>query len=819
MKKLLFSLAVFYTLSANAQNYLITFAGTGSSTTVNSVKVENMTTGMSLVLNGDDILHLTGTVGITSLDNARATEIKIYPNPLRVSSFIELYPPASGNAVISVFEITGKLVARIQNYLENSRQVFLLSGLNKGYYLIIVEGKTYRLAGKLLSTSITNGDISLKRIDGNLQIDKTELYNETKGSQSTVDMAYVPGIRLKFTGNSGRYTTIKTDIPSQDKTITFNFIACSDGDNNDYPIVEIGTQAWMAVNLKTTTYNNGDLIGTTTPATLDITNETDPKYQWAYNGDENSVSSYGRLYTWHASTDTRNVCPVGWYVPRNEDLILLTTFLGGESIAGGKLKEKGLAHWTSPNNGATDETGFAALPGGARNWDGTFSYLGGAGYWFTSSEYNVANSWYRGIFNNYFDIKGGYAGKKYGMSIRCLKATTPIVQTTPVTIFTTSTATIGGEVTFDGGAVVTERGVYWGTSEQPVSEGSKLPLGSGTGLFSIDQSGLNPNSTYYIIAYATNSIGTSYGETESFTTLPLTIPELTTSPVTGITTTSAVSGGNINYDGGTAITTRGVCWGTSPNPTISNNHTSDGPGTGIFISNLTGLTINTKYYVRAYATNNVGTNYGNEVFFSTRGAAGTVSDVDGNTYSTIQIGTQIWMAENLKTTKYNDNTRIPKVTDNTTWKNLTSPGYCWYNNDSLTYKPAYGALYNWFTVNTGKLCPTGWHVPKNDEFIAFVTYLGGLEMAGGKLKETGTTHWLSPNTGATNETGFTALPGGRRYYYDGSFMSRGQLGYYWSATEDEVIYGGVGILHYNSVEIEGDSYSKPNGMSVRCMKD
>jgi len=96
MKKLLFSLAVFYTLSANAQNYLITFAGTGSSTTVNSVKVENMTTGMSLVLNGDDILHLTGTVGITSLDNARATEIKIYPNPLRVSSFIELYPPASG---------------------------------------------------------------------------------------------------------------------------------------------------------------------------------------------------------------------------------------------------------------------------------------------------------------------------------------------------------------------------------------------------------------------------------------------------------------------------------------------------------------------------------------------------------------------------------------------------------------------------------------------------------------------------------------------------------------------------------------------------
>jgi uncharacterized protein (TIGR02145 family) len=110
-------------------------------------------------------------------------------------------------------------------------------------------------------------------------------------------------------------------------------------------------------------------------------------------------------------------------------------------------------------------------------------------------------------------------------------------------------------------------------------------------------------------------------------------------------------------------------------------------------------------------------------------------------------------------------------------------------------------------------------VPTNDEFIAFVTYLGGLEIAGGKMKEEGTTHWLSPNTGATNETGFTALPGGRRYYYDGTFINLGALGYYWSADEDEGIYGGVGILHYNSVEIEGDSYSKPNGMSVRCIKE
>jgi len=363
----------------------------------------------------------------------------------------------------------------------------------------------------------------------------------------------------------------------------------------------------------------------------------------------------------------------------------------------------------------------------------------------------------------------------------------------------------------------------------PIASGIKIQSGSGEGTFEINVSGLTPDKTYYVIAYAINSIGTTYGEELSIKTEPLTLPVLITKPATSITQAKAISGGDIYYDGGVAVTSRGVCWSKAENPTIADDHTSDGSDIGSFSSYIKGLSHSTKYYVRAYAVNSVGIAYGDPISFTTLSGGpivfnsaltyGTVTDIEGNVYKTIQVGTRAIMAENLRTTKYNDNKPISGITDNTIWKNLTTPGYCWYDNDSLTYKSTYGALYNWFAVNTGKLCPTGWHVPTDPEYMQLVNDMGGLIVAGGKIKEAGLTHWISPNTGATNETGFTGLPGGRRYFYDGTFITIGQLGYFWSSTENEGVYGGVGIMHYNSAELEGDAYSKPNGMSVRCMKD
>jgi uncharacterized protein (TIGR02145 family) len=198
--------------------------------------------------------------------------------------------------------------------------------------------------------------------------------------------------------------------------------------------------------------------------------------------------------------------------------------------------------------------------------------------------------------------------------------------------------------------------------------------------------------------------------------------------------------------------------------------------------------------------------------------AGTVSDRDGNVYKTVIIGTQIWMAENLRTTKYNDGTSIPQVTDAAAWSNLMTPGYCWYNNDAATYKATYGALYNWYTVNRGNLCPSGWHVPSDAEWTGLTAYLGGEAFAGGKLKEAGTTHWRTPNTGATNESGFTALPGGGRlnfgtYYYIGSY------GYWWCSTEYSTPNAWNRSMYYGNANVNRVDYDKQYGFSVRCLRD
>ena len=196
----------------------------------------------------------------------------------------------------------------------------------------------------------------------------------------------------------------------------------------------------------------------------------------------------------------------------------------------------------------------------------------------------------------------------------------------------------------------------------------------------------------------------------------------------------------------------------------------------------------------------------------------TVIDIDGNIYQTITLGTQIWMAENLKTIKYNDDTPISMVTDNTSWSNLTSPAYCYYDNDETMYKNTYGVLYNWYAVNTGKLCPIGWHVPTVADWDLMIEYLGGEDVAGGKLKEAGLAHWADPNTGATNETGFTALPGGFRNY-DGTFYDVGDLGYCWSATENDATSAWYSYLHYYDSSVGKTNGSKKYGFSVRCIKD
>jgi uncharacterized protein (TIGR02145 family) len=292
------------------------------------------------------------------------------------------------------------------------------------------------------------------------------------------------------------------------------------------------------------------------------------------------------------------------------------------------------------------------------------------------------------------------------------------------------------------------------------------------------------------------------------------IPVVTTTPVSNITEYAATSGGNITDAGGAAIIEKGVCWSSGPTPTITDSKTTEGRGTGSFTSNIPSLSPTTKYYVSAYATNSAGTGYGSAISFTT---AGPLTDIDGNVYHSVSIGTQLWMVENLKVTHYRNGDLIPNITDDVQWSGLTTGAYCDYDN-LIINSTTYGKLYNWYAVlDSRNLAPAGWHVPTDEEWTTLVTYLGGEDIAASKLKETGTTHWNSPNTGATNDMGFTGLPGGSRGF--SSFSGMRYNGNYWSASESDATSAWSWDMDYRSTSIYRNLIPCKFGYSIRCLKD
>jgi|WetSurSiteA1Bulk_404760.scaffolds.fasta_scaffold02741_4 uncharacterized protein (TIGR02145 family) len=395
----------------------------------------------------------------------------------------------------------------------------------------------------------------------------------------------------------------------------------------------------------------------------------------------------------------------------------------------------------------------------------------------------------------------------------------PVMLTAKISDITTTSAISGGNITSDGGGEVTARGVCWNTNTNPTISNSKTTDGKGTGIFVSKLTDLRPGTLYYVKAYATNKFGTTYGFETSFTTIAIT-PSLTTTPASDITTNSVTSGGNITSDGGFEVTARGVCWSTSSNPTLADSHSNDGTGTGSYTSYIAGLMADTQYFIRAYAINSGGTAYGYQTSFTTYPDLGSIifnpdltygstSDIDGNIYKTIVIGSQTWMAENLRTKKLNDGTPLQFVPEGQLW-NSTTPAY------SIWYNGFYGAHYNLYVVRTGKLCPSGWHMPSIDEMKTLIDYLGGRSVAGGKLKEAGTAHWKSPNAGATNSSGFTALPGGYRPASSNSFWGPGYQGRWWESDNGDIF-----ILNKDSISViyTGWYCMGQCGMTVRCIKD
>jgi len=307
-----------------------------------------------------------------------------------------------------------------------------------------------------------------------------------------------------------------------------------------------------------------------------------------------------------------------------------------------------------------------------------------------------------------------------------------------------------------------------------------------------------------------------------------TIPTVTTESVSNIGMNQATSGGTVTDDGNADVVDRGVCWSIAELPSIVDSKSHDGFGLGFFESTIIQLTPNTKYYVRAYATNSEGTAYGEQVTFNIWSdivfnpdlTYGTVSDIVGNDYKTIQIGSQVWMAENLKTTKYRNGDLIGTTTPATLDISAeATPKYQWAYDGDESNVAFYGRLYTWYAVtDIRNICPTGWHIPSDVEWETLKSFLGGGNVAGGKLKETGTTHWLPPNEGATNETGFTALPSG--VHSPGWFGNIGIYSYFWcSATEPNKVDAVSQGIFTDAIFVVREANPKYSGCPVRCLKD
>lgn len=383
------------------------------------------------------------------------------------------------------------------------------------------------------------------------------------------------------------------------------------------------------------------------------------------------------------------------------------------------------------------------------------------------------------------------------------------ITTQEVSDITLTSAICGGTIT--EGVTIAERGLVRATDHDPTVDDVKYIDSSGSNSFQCAMDDLTPDTENRVRSYSINGQGVVYyGEVKTFSTLKE--ADLAITGSSDLTMTSV----NVTLDitaNGSTISEAGLCWVNSGVPTVDDNKII-GSNTGGIIS-MTGLANNTKHQIRGYIITDTGTFYTGIIEAWTY----AFFDYDGNGYHTVEINGETWTVENWKCTHYADGTPIPNVTDRITWANLTTGAMCWYDNDKDQYHNTYGALYNWYSIQG--LAPDGWHVATDPEWVSLNSFLG--DNAGGKIKETGFAHWRSPNSGATNESGFTALPGGGRANVlagNGTFVSMAEDAVFWTSTERTINDAWSSYASYNKTNIQNNyAFFKTNGHSIRLVKD
>lgn len=741
-----------------------------------------------------------------------------YPNPFNPSTVIgyELSHPAYIR--IEIYNVLGQKIRTLYDGFQANlygRVVWdatndLGQGVSAGVYIYTLISENRQINRKMLLLDGHLGNVNAigPFASGAVSANQNGLHKSTSNQYllriSRTDIETWELQNLQITGNTDLDVTVL-------RTVT-------DIDGNVYLTVKIGDQWWMAENLKVTHYRNSEPIPNVTGNSAWAALSTGA-YCY-YNNNSSNAAVYGALYNWYAVNDSRNIAPAGWHVPTDAEWKQLEMYLGMSqpeadqnewrgTDEGGKLKETGTSYWESPNTGATNESGFTARPGGGRVGDGSFGSMGyNALYWSaTENEYDTSEAWVRML--DYLDSgvyrHGGYY-KWDGWSVRLLRDSENLLN--PPTL--TSPANSAIEISINPA-------LSWNASNGASSYSLQVSMNSNFTTLVFNQSeiistsyqvtNLVEGTTYYWRVNASNSAGTSaWSDYQSFTTIiTSTVATPTFSPVSG-TYTSAQSviincetaGASIYY------TTNGT------DPTEASTLYSS----AITISSTTTLK------ARAYKTGWTASGVQSGLYtINIEPTTDTLTDIDGNVYKTVKIGNQWWMAENLKVTRYRNGDAIPNVTNNSSWTGLNSGAYCYYDNNG-SYDADYGALYNWYAVNDSRnIAPVGWHMPTDSEWQTLVDYLGGDYVAGGKLKETGTTHWTSPNYGATNESGFTGRPGGWRTNYDGDCNGMGGHTFYWSSTENRTDTAWNRDIVYDDAKVSRGSDNKRYGFSVRLVKD
>lgn len=587
---------------------------------------------------------------------------------------------------------------------------------------------------------------------------------------------------------------------------SYNFTKCGDNlldirDGKAYRTVLIGNQCWMAQNMN---------IGTKIDGVNNQTNNTTIE-KYCYNNDEYICSAYGGLYQWdemmqYVTTEkTQGICPLGWHIPSDAEWTDLTTYLGGENIAGNKMKESGYSHWYGPNEGATNESGFTALPGGVRNYnDGQFLTIGNYGYFWSSSEFDGTYSWYKYLLSSNGDIYRGNYYKTYGFSVRCIKDC-------PTANAPASGTNIPSQeqIIWKWQAVAGATGYKWSTTNDYTSASD---IGTTT---SYTQSGLTCATSYTLYVWAYNTCGNSSvtAMTQNTTTCPC--PSVyPPHPVTNATTQNQIIWNWQAVTGATAYKYN----------TTSDYSTAIDNGISTSITQ-NGLSCNTSYSIYVWAVNSCGDHSNASAMYQNTSECPStfncgdnlIDNRDSKSYKTVLIGTQCWMKENI-----NIGTRINGASNQS--NDGTIEKYC-YNDDENNCN-VYGGMYQWdeamqyvTTEPIKGICPIGWHIPSEGDWGTLMTYVGGLSIAGGKLKETGFDHWASPNLSASNSVGFTALGAGMRAYGDGKFYFLTKRTYMWSSGVMDATFAYVRGPLSDYATITYGSFPKTDGFSVRCIKD